>query len=280
VYARQVLSNDLYTPLWDDVQAGPVAQRRFFSADLSVAKTASPNPVFPGQQLTYTVTVHNAGPDPAAGVRLTDTLPAGVQFGSATPTQGSCSGTSTVTCQLGTVAASADATLTIVVTPTTAALGTIVNSAAVTTDTLDPNPANNAATVSTTVKAAADLDVSQQADQSTVHLGQPVTYTIRVTNHGPSDASGLTLTDTFSRNAGYASFASVRGSWSCMAKPVKRQLSCTLGGLSAGDYAVVQLVLKPTAKGTLTNTAAVSAGSPDDPVPGNNSSTLPITVVP
>jgi uncharacterized repeat protein (TIGR01451 family) len=280
VYARQVLSSDLYTPVWDDVQAGPVAQRRFLSADLSVTKTASPSPVNAGQQLTYTVTVHNAGADPATGTVLTDVLPAGVAFGSATPSQGTCSGTSTVTCQLGTVGAGTNATLTIVVTPSTAAIGTITNSAAVTSATLDPDTANNATTLQTTVRGAADLEVAQQADQSTAHLGQPVTYTITVTNHGPLGANGLTLTDTFTKNAGYAGFSSVRGSWNCTAKPAKRLLTCTLSSLSAGDYAVVQFVVKPSIKGTLGNTAGVTATSPDDPVPANNSSTLEIPVVP
>ena len=60
-------------------------------ADLSLTKGDSPDPVFVGQLLTYTLAVHNAGPSSATGVQLTDNLPAGVTFDSATASQGSCS---------------------------------------------------------------------------------------------------------------------------------------------------------------------------------------------
>jgi uncharacterized repeat protein (TIGR01451 family) len=59
-------------------------------ADLSVTKTSSPNPVIVNQELTYTITVTNLGPDPVADAEVVDTLPAGVTFGSATSDQGSC----------------------------------------------------------------------------------------------------------------------------------------------------------------------------------------------
>ena len=96
------------------------------AADLAVTKTDSPDPVAVGQQLTYTVGVSNAGPSSATGITLTDTLPAGVTFNSATPTQGSCSQASgTVTCSLGTLANAASASVSIKVTPQ--AEGSITN---------------------------------------------------------------------------------------------------------------------------------------------------------
>ena len=49
-------------------------------ADLSVTKSDSPDPLYAGEQLTYALTVHNAGPSSAGGVTLTDTLPSGVTF--------------------------------------------------------------------------------------------------------------------------------------------------------------------------------------------------------
>jgi uncharacterized repeat protein (TIGR01451 family) len=57
-------------------------------ADVSSAKAASPNPVVAGQELTYTLTVTNAGPTAASGVQVTDLLPAGLTLVSATPSQG------------------------------------------------------------------------------------------------------------------------------------------------------------------------------------------------
>ncbi|OAD20384.1 protein containing DUF11 [Candidatus Thiomargarita nelsonii] len=117
--------------------------------DLSLSKSDAPDPVNVGQDLTYTLTVTNNGPDAATGVTLIDTLPAEVTLVSDNPSQGSCSGTSTITCDLETLNNGDSATVTIVVTPT--AVGELSNTASVTGNEPDPNTANNSATISTTV---------------------------------------------------------------------------------------------------------------------------------
>src|SRR5262249_2429465 len=71
------------------------------SANLSIVKTASPNPATVGATLTYRMIVTNVGPSPASNVTLSDPLPAGLTFVSAVSTQGTCSGSPTVTCNLG-----------------------------------------------------------------------------------------------------------------------------------------------------------------------------------
>jgi uncharacterized repeat protein (TIGR01451 family) len=117
--------------------------------DLSISNTDAPDPVFLGDTLTYMLGVSNAGPDVATGVTVTDSLPAGVSFVSATPTQGSCNQTAgVVTCNLGGMAAAASATITIQVTP--AAAGTLTSTASVVSTQFEPVPANNTATVTTT----------------------------------------------------------------------------------------------------------------------------------
>jgi uncharacterized repeat protein (TIGR01451 family) len=108
-------------------------------ADLEISKDDSPDPVTVGDNLTYTITVTNNGPDAAANVVVTDTLPSGVTFVSASP--GCVHAAGVVTCNLGTIAVGDSVTITIVVTVT--APGTISNTATVTSDTLDPNTANN-----------------------------------------------------------------------------------------------------------------------------------------
>jgi uncharacterized repeat protein (TIGR01451 family) len=118
-------------------------------ADLGISMTAAPNPVGTGSNLTYSITVSNVGPDSAQAATVTDVLPAGVTFVSSTASIGSCSGTTTVTCTLGTFANGATATITIVVTP--AAAGTLTNTVNVTSSSPDPIPSNNTATTSTTV---------------------------------------------------------------------------------------------------------------------------------
>lgn len=124
------------------------------SADLRIAKIASPNPVVAGNNLVYKLIVANAGPNDAPNVKVVDILPAGVTFVSATPSQGTCSqAAGVVTCLLGLLPAGAPAaTVKIVVTPTQS--GKITNTARVTSRVADPNGANNSASVETTVNPA------------------------------------------------------------------------------------------------------------------------------
>ncbi|MCP9496174.1 MAG: FG-GAP-like repeat-containing protein [Pyrinomonadaceae bacterium MAG19_C2-C3] len=117
-------------------------------ADLSLVKADSADPVPSGSSLTYTITVANAGPSTATNVVVTDALPTGDTFDSVTPSQGSCSGTSTITCNLGALAANSTATVTInIFTPT--APGVISNTASVTANEIDNNTANNSDTETT-----------------------------------------------------------------------------------------------------------------------------------
>src|ERR1700722_19869935 len=107
-------------------------------ADLSVSVVGS-SAFFP-QNLTYTLTVTDNGPSVASGVTLTDTLPAGVTYVSATPSQGSCSfATPTVTCNL--LNLNANATVSLVVTPS--AIGGYLDTANVTGSVADLNLGNN-----------------------------------------------------------------------------------------------------------------------------------------
>lgn len=121
------------------------------AADLAVTINESRDPVMINNNLIYKLTVANNGPDNAAAVTLTDTLPAGVIFVSVATSQGSCSGTATVTCNLGELESSASATVTITITPT--ATGTLSNRASVSSATPDLTPANNSTTQETRVSA-------------------------------------------------------------------------------------------------------------------------------
>jgi len=121
------------------------------TGDLSITKTDSADPVQVNHNLSYTITVTNNGPQAAAGVQVTDVLPAGVDLVSATPDQGTCSGTATVTCNLGAISNSGSAHITLVVKPTTVGTGTLSNTATVSSASADANPANNSDTETTTI---------------------------------------------------------------------------------------------------------------------------------
>jgi uncharacterized repeat protein (TIGR01451 family) len=112
-------------------------------SDLSITKTTAPS-VLVNSNATFAIAVTNAGPNSATGVTIVDVLPASVTFVSATPSQGTCSGTTTVTCSLGIMASGATATVTIVTHAST--FGPATNTATVSSTSSDPNPANNTST--------------------------------------------------------------------------------------------------------------------------------------
>lgn len=147
------------------------------SADVSITKTASPNPGFTGSTLTYRLVIANAGPASATNVNVTDNLPGGVAFGSATTTQGSCSGSAPVNCSIGTLASGASAIVTITVTP--AASGQITNNATVSATESDPDSSNNTASLITVIDSPppAPILLDQNLTVSTVVTGldQPTT---------------------------------------------------------------------------------------------------------
>jgi uncharacterized repeat protein (TIGR01451 family) len=110
------------------------------------------------------------------------------------------------------------------------------------------------------------------------HVGQNLTYTIRVTNNGPDRAIGVAVTDQLPKNAGYGSSTSTQGS--CTIKPSKNAVVCTIGTMASGASVTITLMVKPTSKGTITNTASVTLTSPTDPNTANNTATATTTVTP
>ena len=123
-------------------------------ANVGVAATGPGAPVAIGTPFAYTLNVSNAGPAAASNVRLTDTLPEGTQFVSATTTAGTCQhANGTLLCTLGTLESGAAATIVLTVRPTIG--GPHTNRAVVSADQADPVATNNAA-VSTATSAGRD----------------------------------------------------------------------------------------------------------------------------
>jgi uncharacterized repeat protein (TIGR01451 family) len=125
------------------------------SADLGITKADSPDPVGVGSTLIYTIQVQNLGPDLATGVTVTDQVPKGVDFVSATASSGQCARKGKkITCVLGglnapTINYGSPPTVTISVIPRQ--IGTISNTASVKGDQKDPVASNNKATATTSV---------------------------------------------------------------------------------------------------------------------------------
>ncbi len=229
-------------------------------ADLSVTKTVSnPTPVV-GDSVTFTITVLNNGPSEATGVTVADALPSGYTLVSLTPSQGTVAGG---VWTVGNLASGASATLQIVATVN--ATGFYSNTATVSGNQPDPEPGNNTISITPAPIRMANLMVNKTVDNPTPTVGENVTFTITVTNNGPAVAAGVILADTLP--SGYTLVS---------ATPSKGTLSggfWTIGILTPGASATLEVVAQVKGSGVYVNTATVSGNQPD-PDPGDNTSSI------
>lgn len=267
----------------------PVVVGLFQTADLAVTKVDTPDPVIAGTNLTYTITVTNNGPDAAANASWSDTLPAGTVFVSLPAVTGwSCTtpalGTGgTVSCSNPSFAVGSSVfTLTVAVSPSVAAGTVLSNTATATSDTGEGNPGNESATATTTVATSADLSVTKVEDSDPVTAGTNLTYTITVSNAGPSYAASVTLSDPLPAGTTFQGISWPTG-WSCTSPAIGTNgtVSCSTASLVAPGGAMITIVAGVdvgVANGTvLTNTATVSS-STAEANPGNESGTATTTV--
>ena len=235
------------------------------SADLSAGMTG-PATVNAGAALSYDVTITNNGPSSTSGtITVVDTLPAGATSASGSGTGWTCGAPSggTITCtSTATIANTASfPTLTFAMTAPVNG-GGVTNSATV-SSSYDSNATNDTASVGTTVTATADLQVVKTGPNGVI-AGQNITWTITVTNNGPSSASNVVVSDPDPANTTFVS-----NSGGCT-----NPYPCNLGILTAGQVVTINSTYStsPSFSGNVTNTATVSSTT-FDPNNANDSST-------
>jgi uncharacterized repeat protein (TIGR01451 family) len=161
------------------------------TADLSVGMTVPSTTVTVGDDVTYTITVSNGGPDHSSNpTTLTTGVPPGMVLESLTSTQGRCSGTTTISCALGSISGGGVATVTIVAAPTQS--GSFLGTATVSAYSLDPNPANDSASLTVIATGSACSIVGTSGNDTTKTTGTA----------GNDVICGLGGDDTITGNAG------------------------------------------------------------------------------
>lgn len=240
------------------------------SIDLAVTKVDSTDPLIAGNSLTYTITVTNNGPSNATNVNITDTLPAGVTFTSVTSSQGTITNTAGVVGgNLGTLASGSSATITLIVGVDGDTRGTLSNTVAVSADETDSDTTNDSATATTTVNGNVDLVVTKTDSADPVIAGDQLTYTILVTNNGPSDATSVVVADTLPATLTFVSATTTAGTVANTGNAITANIPTIVSGQSA-TITVVATVLN-TATGTISNTATVSSGDTETNSANNTS---------
>ncbi|MGZ6967733.1 MAG: DUF7507 domain-containing protein [Acidimicrobiia bacterium] len=260
---RRTVSFDIQTYVMDEIRVITKHTNPFVTTI-----TDSTDPVQAGDKVTYTVTVTNTGSSTAAGVQVADEFP-GATFVSANAS-GGCSGTVTVTCNLGSIAAGGSAAATIVVTTpsTVPAGGTITNTA---TSPPGQLPAGTATT--TIVSPVLATAITDSPDPVTA--GNDVQYTLTVTNNGISAVADAHVVDTLPPETAVVTSDGPSGCTGTGGGPV----DCTLGSLAVGESKVAHVVISSPAAvpdgGTITNTAVASPGSN---TPGSQTTTVEVPV--
>jgi uncharacterized repeat protein (TIGR01451 family) len=236
-------------------------------ADLGLTKKVSDRMPNVGDQVTFTVTLSNKGPDAATNARVVDVLPAGLTLMAATPSQGtyaSFSGLWTV----GTVIKTTPQTLqllVLVVSP-----NAMTNTAVIShSDQFDRRTGNNVASAAVTPQNA-ELAITKKVDNTTPAVGSLVTFTVTLKNNGPSAATNVEVADFLPAGLVLVSAKPSHGTYSSgfwAVGTVKNRKTVTLR--------IVADVVSPTVS---TNTATISHSDQFDPVTLNNSASA--TIVP
>jgi uncharacterized repeat protein (TIGR01451 family) len=244
------------------------------SPELELTMTDAPDPVNFGSNLTYTINVKNNGEVAATGVTVNDTLPPGAMLVSATSTSGTCTGTTSINCGLGTINPGASAIVTVIVTPP--AVRTIVNTATVTSNETDSFPVNNTATVQTLVDFA-DLSIDKKSAQNLVAPGSKLTYSLIVKNKSGIPAA-VTVTDNVPPGT---SLLKCTPAGNVVCGGSGNNVSVFFPQLAVGASEAVLLTVEVSGSATegsvINNTASVSSPVPD-PDTSNNSATASVTV--
>ncbi|HVS07651.1 MAG TPA: hypothetical protein VHK65_15995, partial [Candidatus Dormibacteraeota bacterium] len=243
------------------------------TSDLTIAKSHT-DPFVRGSTGTYALTVSNLGGTATSGTStVTDTLPAGL-----TPTAASGAGwtcgivAQTVTCTSTAVVAfnGSFPVISITVNVLQSAASTVTNTATVSGGG-EVNTANDTATDLTNVVSRADIAVAKIASSGTVVVGSNVTFTVTVTNNGPSDATGVQITDPLPSGLAFVSATPSQGTYTSGTGV------WNIGAIASGASVTLALTATVTATGSLTNTATKTAENETDPVAANNSASVTIT---
>jgi len=260
--------------------------------DLAVGESG-PASVVPGKYASYALRITDAGSSAMLDDTLSDPLPAGTTFVSLAQTAGpafdcttpAVGSGGTVSCsidQLQTLQSSRFKLL-VAVDPSLADQSTLVNTAMVSSDSVDTDNADDTATVDSTVTATADLLLTKKGPPTAV-AGKAIGYTLTFRNKGPSDDTSVELRDPLPPGTTFLSLAQTGGAPANCTTPAVGGLgavTCDVASLPVDGFAAFKLVVAvpaSTPAGTVVTNDAIVLGEASDPDTANSSAAASTTI--
>ena len=234
-----------------------------------------------GATLFYTLVVRNSGPQRATGVTIADPLPANVTYESSGSTRGSCTysvPTRTVTCAVGALESGASALATI-------------------RSETDPGGKTHEHRSGERRSDRSEREQQLRHGVDHGHWAWPtfrsrrpthrirsawtdvLTYTLTIVNAGPDSAQSVIVKDSLPLGAQFVSSTTSRRSCQYDRDPGRHSVTCSIGTLAPGETATVTIEIRPTAKGTMVNSATTTSAA-IDLNPLNNLAVATTTVIP
>lgn len=248
------------------------------SADLQVVKTVDNNAPLLGDNVQFTITATNLGPDVATNIVVTDALPAGLTFVSASSTDYDAATGKWTLPQLTASGTTASASLT--VTAKVARTGTIVNTASAKGDQTDPTPGNDNGSANVTVPASVDVSITKTGAANVAAEGD-ISYILTISNAGPDVATNASYSDSVPVSiTGVAASCGGELLGAVCATPTvsANVVSGTLPTLPSGASAVITITGKaPAVASTLSNTASVTPPTGSNDTNSGNNTSAPVT---
>jgi uncharacterized repeat protein (TIGR01451 family) len=261
---------------------GAVAQ-----ADLAITKDVDQSVVPARGEINFTLDVVNRGPSTATAAQVTDMLAPNFEAIDVTTTRGSC--TDAVVCTLGPLLRGQRATINIRARVLDAAVDSTVTNVATVTDTGasdDPDPGNDSAQADVDVPVSSDLQVDKSfAPTPNPTAGDLVTYTVAVTNAGPSTANNVLSGDVLPAefyDPATVPTGTYTGGGTCTWLPGPRVMRCAIGSLASGQTETITITARLAAdsrgKTVLNSIGAISDSV--DPNPALAQDTVSFVPIP
>ncbi|WP_205501584.1 T9SS type A sorting domain-containing protein [Rufibacter psychrotolerans] len=240
------------------------------SADVAVTSTVSSANPGQNEEVMFTIKAANNGPNNATNVSVANQLPAGMVVTSTSASLGSFNA-STGVWSVGTIASGGSQTLTVYA--KAAATGSYTLTSTQTHPEFDSQSGNNSASSTIAVKSTADVAVTNTVSAptgTTYTTGETVTYTVRVTNNGPSAATNVVVTDKLPGTLTYAHTSNKVSTGTSTYNASTGDITWTVGTLASGATATMTFTATINQSAVITTTATQTHTEYDN-VSSNNS---------